>query len=225
MKPGARFDVPMRVMTKLPLLLALALVPVACHAPRSTVSDARATTSVGNDPGGVGRGTPLSPKAGHALGAFAAGCFWGVEDAFRHVRGVTATAVGYTGGHTDAPTYDTVCSHTTGHAETVLVEFDPKVVSYEKLVTVFFTIHDPTQIDQQGPDVGDQYRSEIFTFDDKQAETARMVRDTAEKKLGEKVATKIEPVGRFWKAEEYHQQYAEKTGSHGCPIKLPDEST
>lgn len=228
MKPDPRSDVPTSVTMKLSLpftLFALALAPLGCQSPKSPPTDAQSTASVGTDPGGVGRGTPLGAKPGHALAAFAAGCFWGVEDAFRHVRGVTATAVGYTGGHTDDPNYETVCSHTTGHAETVLVEFDPKVVSYDRLVTVFFTIHDPTQLDRQGPDVGDQYRSEIFTFDDAQAKAAQSIREAEQKKSGQKLATKIEPVARFWKAEDYHQQYAERTGSHGCPIKLPDEST
>lgn len=178
---------------------------------------------MGNDPGGVGRGTPLAAKPGHALAAFAAGCFWGVEDAFRHVRGVTATAVGYTGGTTEDPTYETVCSHGTHHAEAVLVEFDPKIVSYDKLCDIFFKMHDPTQLDQQGPDVGDQYRSGIFALDASQLTAARasLSRATA----SGKIVTRIEPLGKFWKAEEYHQQYAEKTGTHGCPISLPKEAT
>jgi peptide-methionine (S)-S-oxide reductase len=159
------------------------------------------------------------------LAAFAAGCFWGVEDAFRHVKGVRATAVGYTGGKTDDPTYESVCTHTTGHAEAVLVEFDPKVISFEKLAAIFFKIHDPTQVDQQGPDVGDQYRSEIFTFSEAQAKTAASVRDQLQAEAKAKFATRIEPVAKFWKAEDYHQQYAEKTGSHGCPISLPPEAT
>lgn len=214
------------------LALVSALPLAACRSPNAAAGGDASSThataqAVGTDPGGVGRGTPLTPKPGHALAAFAAGCFWGVEDAFRHVRGVTATAVGYTGGHTDDPTYDSVCTHTTGHAETVLVEFDPKVVSYDHLLDVFFSIHDPTQLDRQGPDEGDQYRSEVFTFSPAQADAARAALDRAQKKLGsgEKIVTRIEPLGRYWKAEEYHQQYAEKTGTHGCPIKIPNEST
>jgi peptide-methionine (S)-S-oxide reductase len=214
------------------LLAALALPLAACRTPQSSresaAPDSKATTAsgpVGNDPGGVGRGTPLKAKPGNELAAFAAGCFWGVEDAFRHVRGVRATAVGYTGGHTEEPTYESVCTHTTGHAEAVLVEFDPKVISYEKLTAIFFKIHDPTQVDQQGPDVGDQYRSEIFTFSDAQAKTAASVREQMQADQKTKFATKIEAVPKFWKAEEYHQQYAEKTGSHGCPISLPPEAT
>jgi peptide-methionine (S)-S-oxide reductase len=172
---------------------------------------------VGTDPGGAGRGTPLAPEPGHALAAFAAGCFWGVEDAFRQVRGVTATAVGYTGGHTDAPTYASVCTHTTGHAETVLVEFDPAVISYERLLRAFFQIHDPTTPDRQGPDVGDQYRSAIFTLTPEQADAARAAIAEAQPGFTAPIVTKVEPLGRFWIAEGYHQQYAERTGFHGCP--------
>jgi len=210
------------------LVLVLALPLAACRGPQSTAatdSSKTATFAVGTDPGGVGQGTPLTARPGYELAAFAAGCFWGVEDAFRRVRGVRATAVGYTGGHTEAPTYETVCSHTTGHAEAVLVEFDPKVIPFEKLAAIFFKIHDPTQVDQQGPDVGDQYRSEIFTFSDAQAKTAASVRAQLQAEAKTTFATKLEPIGKFWKAEEYHQQYAEKTGSHGCPISLPPEAT
>jgi len=182
---------------------------------------------VGTDPGHVGRGTPLSPREGNALAAFAAGCFWGVEDNFRQVPGVVATAVGYTGGHTEDPTYETVCSHTTGHAETVLIEFDPTKVSYQTLLDVFFANHDPTTKDQQGPDIGDQYRSAIFTFSTAQDAAARttMAREEAARKV--KVWTQISPIGKFWKAEEYHQQYDEKTGTHSCPIPkgLPTQGT
>ena len=175
-------------------------------------------SDVGTDPGHAGKGTALTPAAGHELAAFAEGCFWGSENTFRHVPGVTATAVGYSGGKKDAPTYEDVCSHTTGHAEAVLVEFDPKVVSYEKLVGIFFRSHDPTTKNRQGPDVGDQYRSEIFTFNDAQAKTARNLADGATKQAGKPVTTLIEPMARFWKAEEYHQQYDEKSGTESCPL-------
>jgi peptide-methionine (S)-S-oxide reductase len=178
---------------------------------------------VGNRPGGLGRGTPLVPGPGHALAAFAAGCFWGVEDAFRQVPGVTATAVGYTGGHTDAPTYEDVCRHDTGHAETVLVEFDPGVITYDRLLRAFFQIHDPTTLDRQGPDEGDQYRSEIFTFSDAQAAAARAAVKEAQPRFPSRIVTKIEPIQKFFAAEGYHQQYSERTGSHGCPTgKLTD---
>jgi peptide-methionine (S)-S-oxide reductase len=176
------------------------------------------STKVGTDPGGVGDGTPLHAKPGHELAAFAAGCFWGVEDAFRKIPGVTATAVGFTGGHVAHPSYDRVCEHDTGHAETVLVEFDPNQIAYDKLLKAFFQIHDPTTLDRQGPDEGDQSRSEIFTFSDAQAAAAKKAIGEAEKRFHDPVVTKVEPIGAFWKAEAYHQQFAEKNGYHGCPI-------
>jgi peptide-methionine (S)-S-oxide reductase len=175
-------------------------------------------TKVGTNPGHVGMGTPLTPQPGHELAVFAAGCFWGVEENFRVVAGVTATAVGYTGGTTKNPSYEDVCSHTTGHAEAVLVEFDPKIVTYDELLRVFFHAHDPTQLNYQGPDHGDQYRSAIFTFDEKQAEAARKAMADAQALLPKKVVTVIGPVAPFYEAEEYHQQYDEKTGHPGCPV-------
>jgi peptide-methionine (S)-S-oxide reductase len=191
--------------------------------PDGTRDPAAATarrTNVGTDPGGVGAGTPLTPKAGNELAAFAAGCFWGVEDTFRQVPGVTATAVGYTGGRTERPTYETVCSHTTGHAEAVLVEFDPKQVKYEKLVDVFFAMHDPTTLNRQGPDVGDQYRSHVFTFSDAQEKAVQAAVARESGKRAKKVVTQVSKIGAFWKAEEYHQQYDEKTGTHSCPLPM-----
>lgn len=173
---------------------------------------------VGTDPGHVGAGTKLSPRAGDELAIFAGGCFWGVEDVFRHVPGVVATAVGYTGGTTKNPTYEDVCTHTTGHAESVLVEFDPTKITYEQLVVVFFKNHDPTTMNRQGPDVGSNYRSAVFTFDDAQAATVRKVIAAEEKERGEKIVTVVAPAGEFWKAEDYHQQYDERTGTHSCPL-------
>jgi peptide-methionine (S)-S-oxide reductase len=183
-----------------------------------TRQGAVARRAVGTDPGKVGTGTPLEARPGHELAAFAAGCFWGVEDTFRQVPGVVATAVGYTGGQTKNPTYEQVCTHTTGHAEAVLVEFDPSKITYEQLLVVFFKNHDPTTLNRQGPDVGDQYRSAVFTFSEKQAEAARSALAAEEKARGEKVVTLVSPAAPFWKAEEYHQQYDEKTGTHSCPI-------
>lgn len=200
------------------LLAACRSASVAGDAKPERSQAASARRQVGTDPGGVGAGTPLAPKPGHELAAFAAGCFWGVEDNFRQVPGVLATAVGYTGGKTQRPTYEDVCSHTTGHAETVLVEFDPAQVTYAQLVTVFFANHDPTTMNRQGPDVGDQYRSDIFTFSEAQSAQARAVMAATEKQRDEHFATRIDPMGSFWKAEEYHQQYDEKTGTHSCPI-------
>jgi peptide-methionine (S)-S-oxide reductase len=222
------------------VLLPLALAASACRSvgsgsdvkPDGTSSTTMTTTTsvangaatpsarrvVGNDPGHVGAGTPLVAKPGDELAAFAGGCFWGVEDTFRQVPGVVATAVGYAGGKTTNPTYESVCTHTTGHAETVLVEFDPAKITYEQLLVVFFKNHDPTTMNRQGPDVGDQYRSEVFTFSDKQAETAKKVLADEEKQRTEKVVTRVEPIPAFWKAEDYHQQYDEKTGTHSCPM-------
>ena len=164
------------------------------------------------------------PAGNDKLAAFAAGCFWGVEDAFRHVPGVVATAAGYSGGHTLDPTYEEVSSHTTGHAETVLVEFDPTKTSYEKLLAAFWEIHDPTQVNRQGPDLGDNYRSVIFTFDDAEAAAARASKQAEQSKLDKPIATQIEPMRGFYKAEAYHQQYAERTGDHSCPIRHRLES-
>jgi peptide-methionine (S)-S-oxide reductase len=190
----------------------------AAQAPGAGAEPAAQAPGVGTDPGHAGRGTPLVAREGHALAAFAEGCFWGSEDTFRHVPGVVATAVGYTGGHTDDPTYEAVCTHTTGHAETVLVEYDPAKVGYDKLLSVFFASHDPTTKDRQGPDVGDQYRSAIFTFSPEQEAAARAAAARQSQMRATPVTTQIQPIGRFWKAEGYHQQYDEKTGRRSCPL-------
>ncbi len=155
---------------------------------------------------------------GDQTAVFAGGCFWGVEDNFRQVPGVVATAVGYTGGHTQSPTYETVSGHSTGHAEAVLVEYDPTKITYEQLVVVFFKNHDPTTMNRQGPDIGSNYRSAVFTFDDKQAAIVAKVMAAEEKERKEKLVTIVSPIAQFWKAEEYHQQYDEKTGTHSCPM-------
>jgi methionine-S-sulfoxide reductase len=149
---------------------------------------------------------------------FAAGCFWGVQYYFDQVPGVVQTTVGYTGGHTKNPTYDEVASRKTGHAEAVLVEFDPDRVSYRTLLKQFFRLHDPTQLDRQGPDVGDEYRSEIFYFDPQQHYAATEVRNDIQKHLGKPVVTKIYPAGPFYKAEAYHQKFTEKTGLGMCHV-------
>ena len=143
---------------------------------------------------------------------FGAGCFWGVEYVFERVPGVLQTEVGYAGGHTENPTYRDVCSHGTGHAEVLRVEFDPAVVSFEQLLEVFWTMHDPTQVNRQGPDVGDQYRSAIFTNSDEQQRAAEASRDTAQARFDRPIATEITPAGPFYPAEDYHQRYYDKNG-------------
>ncbi len=143
---------------------------------------------------------------------FAGGCFWGVEYLFQKLPGVVSTSVGYTGGTTENPTYEQVCSNATGHAEAILVTYDPKIISYRELAKYFFEIHDPTQVDRQGPDVGKQYRSAIFYFNDIQKEIAEDLINQLTHK-GYKVATVVEKFGTFWKAEEYHQDYYKKTGN------------
>jgi peptide-methionine (S)-S-oxide reductase len=149
---------------------------------------------------------------------FAAGCFWGVEAAFRSVEGVVDAQVGYTGGETENPTYREVCSGRTGHAEAVEVVFDPEKISYETLVGLFFKMHNPTQGNRQGLDVGTQYRSAVFCHTSEQKAAAEAVRDAVQKTLRRKITTEIEPAGRFYRAEEYHQCYVEKTGGPACHI-------
>lgn len=149
---------------------------------------------------------------------FAAGCFWGVQFYFDQVPGVTATTVGYTGGTTEDPTYEEVCTHTTGHAEAVLAEFDTSKVTYETVVRQFFHMHDPTQLDRQGPDVGDSYRSAIFYVTDEQKQTAEKVKAELLTSFKEPIVTEITPAGPFYRAEEYHQKFAEKTGRGMCHI-------
>ncbi len=152
---------------------------------------------------------------------FGAGCFWGVEVAFAATPGVTATAVGYEGGSLDRPTYKDVCTDTTGHAEVVELEFDNERISYEKLLEMFFAMHDPTTLNRQGPDWGTQYRSAIFYHSpQQQAQAIKMIEQlTAEGKYKPKrIVTKVEPAQSFWRAEEYHQRYLEKRGMTSCHI-------
>lgn len=151
---------------------------------------------------------------------FGAGCFWGVEAAFRQIPGVVATTVGFEGGTTDNPSYRDVCSHTTGHAEVVEVDYDPARVSYDDLLAVFWDEHDPTQLNRQGPDIGDQYRSVIFYHTPAQQAAAAASRDrlAASGKYHTPIVTLIEPATAFHRAEEYHQQYLEKRGLSTCKI-------
>ena len=174
--------------------------------------------SVGTKPGNVGHGTPLAPRAGDELAIFSQGCFWGVEERFRRVPGVVATAVGYTGGAERDPSYETVSAHATGHAESVLVEFDPAKVAYRDLLRIFWETHDPTSGDRQGPDRGHQYRSAIFTFGPGQQAAAVASRDAEQARLADRITTEIAPAGPFWVAEDYHQQWDEKHGYRSCPL-------
>jgi len=156
---------------------------------------------------------------------FAAGCFWGVEAAFAGVEGVISTTVGYMGGHTPDPTYQQVCTNTTGHAETVRVDFDPATVSYSRLLDIFWSIHDPTSLNRQGPDVGTQYRSAIFVTDQEQHAAAIESRNRLNEshKFDRPVVTEIEQAKQFYKAEEYHQQYLKKQGKTSCGLEQPDD--
>jgi peptide-methionine (S)-S-oxide reductase len=149
---------------------------------------------------------------------FGAGCFWGVEIEFRNVPGVVDTAVGYEGGTLPNPTYEDVCSHTTGHAEVVQVEFDPEEVSYDQLLDVFWDVHDPTQVNRQGPDIGSNYRSVIFFHSPEQQEQALESKARVQARFDRPIATEISPASDFWRAEEYHQQYLVKRGLATCRI-------
>src|SRR5215510_6745724 len=149
---------------------------------------------------------------------FGAGCFWGVEESFRNVKGVLSTSVGYAGGRKDHPTYQDVCTDRTGHAEVVEVEFDPSQVSYPDLLDVFWANHNPTTLNRQGPDVGTQYRSAIFYHSPEQAEQAHASREAAQARFSRPIVTEITPASEFWPAEEYHQQYLEKRGLSHCHI-------
>jgi len=151
---------------------------------------------------------------------FGAGCFWGVEAAFRRLKGVKSTAVGYAGGSLKNPTYHDVCTGTTGHAEVVMVEYDPAVTAYDDLLTVFWENHDPTTLNRQGPDVGTQYRSAIFFESPEQEAAAVASKERLEKsgRFKRPIVTQIEPATDFWRAEDYHQQYLEKRGLATCHI-------
>ena len=155
-----------------------------------------------------------------AKATFGAGCFWQVEADFRKLEGVTATAAGYSGGDLVNPTYEQVCTDTTGHAEVVEVEFDPNQISYEELLDVFWTHHDPTQLNRQGPDFGSQYRSAIFFHDEDQQKAAEASRDRAQERFDRPIVTEISKASDFYEAEEYHQRYLEKQGLASCTVAL-----
>ena len=173
----------------------------------------------------LGARGPLSPSetadlTGAERATFAAGCFWGVEAAFRAVEGVLQTSVGYAGGTTASPTYEQVCSHRTGHAEAVEVWFDPTMVSYEDLLAVFWRIHDPTSLNRQGLDVGNQYRSAIFFHTPEQALAAARSRMSEQEHKRRPIVTEIAPAPTFYRAEEYHQRYFERSGQAACAATL-----
>ena len=196
------------VLIYLVLLMSLPLLS-SC---KSADGSAHINKEHGEQYGGIG-------KMEEAI--FAAGCFWGVEEAFRKVNGVVSTAVGYTGGTTENPSYKDVCTGRTGHAEAVLVEFNPSEVSYDELLEVFWAIHDPTTLNRQGPDVGSQYRSAIFYHNDEQKASATASRDEIQSsgKYKRDIVTEITPAPRFYMAEDYHQQYLAKRGLASCGVR------
>jgi peptide-methionine (S)-S-oxide reductase len=151
---------------------------------------------------------------------FGAGCFWGVEEAFRHIKGVASTAVGYMGGTLSSPTYEDVCTDKTGHVEVVQVEYDPAQVSYEELLKIFWENHDPTTLNRQGPDVGTQYRSIVFYHTPEQKTAALACKEKLQQsgRFKRSIVTAIEPASTFWRAEEYHQKYLEKHGRTHCHL-------
>lgn len=155
-----------------------------------------------------------------AKATFAAGCFWGVEARFQQLPGVTATAVGYEGGALANPSYQQVCTDRTGHAEAVDIDYDPAQITYEQLLDAFFSLHDPTELNRQGPDWGTQYRSVVFFHSPEQEAAAQAViaRLTAEKRFPRPIVTQVVPAQTFWRAEEYHQKYLEKRGALSCHI-------
>lgn len=155
-----------------------------------------------------------------AKATFGAGCFWGVEANFRQLPGVLDTAVGYEGGHLSDPTYRDVCTDLTGHAEVVEIDYNPEIIRYEQLLEAFFSLHDPTQLNRQGPDYGTQYRSAIFyrTPDQQAAAEAMIAQLTEEKRFSAPIVTQVVPAQTFWRAEDYHQRYLEKRGLNTCHI-------
>jgi peptide-methionine (S)-S-oxide reductase len=155
-----------------------------------------------------------------AKATFGAGCFWGVEEAFRNTQGVTETAVGYMGGHLENPGYQAVCTDRTGHAEVVQIQFDPSQIDYERLLEMFWQLHDPTTLNRQGPDVGTQYRSAVFYHDQAQQAAAASMKERlqASGRFRRPIVTEITPASTFWRAEEYHQKYFQKNGAAGCHL-------
>jgi peptide methionine sulfoxide reductase msrA/msrB len=206
------------MVTKVAVVCLLAGILVALFVRAEDGMAQVGNPNCGKDPGHAGHGTPLVARGNDQLAIFAQGCFWGVEERFRKVPGVVATAVGYSGGKAANPSYEDVCSGETGHAEAVLVEFDPAKISYAKLLEFFWSSHDPTSGNAQGPDRGTQYRSAVYTFSDEQLAQAKASRDEQQKTLQDPITTEIAPAGPFWIAEDYHQQWDEKHGRLSCPL-------
>lgn len=148
----------------------------------------------------------------------AGGCFWGVQHYFDQVPGVIKSRLGYTGGHKENPTYEEVCAHATGHAEAVEIEFDSELVAYDTLLRHFFRMHDPTQLNRQGPDVGDNYRSAIFYHSEEQKNVAERLKNELQANFKDPIATQVVPAGPFYEAEKYHQKYTERTGIGTCSV-------
>lgn len=215
---------PLRNAVAVTMLGLACLATAGCHeggdANATSAAQGGAKPAAGGETDSQTIKTRLPPMKTE-LATFAAGCFWGVELEFANLPGVIKTTVGYTGGKTDKPTYEQVCSHTTGHAEAVLVEFDPTRISYEKLLDNFWAIHDPTQLNRQGPDVGDQYRSAIFYHSPAQEKAARASLERQQNSGREKgkIVTQIVPAVTFHPAEDYHQQYFAKRGQKSCHIR------
>jgi peptide-methionine (S)-S-oxide reductase len=205
----------------------IALVTVALSVAAGCQSgETDAMASNGSTDGPAAKPEPVEntemDAPGRQVATFGAGCFWGVEQTFREQLGVTGTAVGYSGGHAENPTYKQVCTDRTGHAEVVRVEYNPTLISYDRLLEVFWECHDPTQLNRQGPDFGSQYRSVIFTHTAEQAAAAKASKAALDeaRKHARPVVTQIEPAGPFYRAEEYHQRYLEKNGRAACPSHL-----
>ena len=193
-----------------------------------SAADGRMAPRAGDPAGQGGAAAPIAataeetPNKGIPMqkATFGAGCFWGVEATFRRIPGVIDTAVGYAGGHTENPTYKDVCTDLTGHAEVVQVEYDPSKVSYDQLLEVFWSSHNPTQVNRQGPDYGTQYRTVIFYHDDEQKAHAEASKQKLEAsgRFSRPIATQIVPAAPFYRAEDYHQRYLEKRGLENCHI-------
>ena len=190
------------------------------HRTSDTPDDSTPTSEAKPSRKGIQAVESCDTASGQTAVLFGAGCFWGVEAAFAKIEGVIETAVGYAGGQVDFPTYEQVCTDTTGHAEVVRVVYDASVISFEQLLATFFTLHDPTQLNRQGPDHGSQYRSAVYTCSEEQFAIAERFRDRLNESgtLPRPVVTEVAEADTFWRAEEYHQKYLEKNRTAVCSI-------